>query len=113
MLMDVVPDLTPARYMTPGAALTPSMLLTVITQELDDEFNAHELVEAVRHRYPAEFAEELIKNASHADPAKRTASDIGARLNYAPFDRHLVKVGSEWTLNARGTTSRVALWRQK
>jgi hypothetical protein len=113
MLMDVVTDLSPAQYMNPGLAVTSSMLLNVIRQDMDEQFNTHELCEAVRRRYPAEYAEELIKNASHADPAKRTVSDIGSRLHHGPFVAHVAELGNEWTLNARGTTSRVALWGKK
>jgi hypothetical protein len=110
MLMDVVADLTPARYMNPGAGVTTSMMLNVIRHDLDEDFNAFELCEALRRRYPAEYREELVKNASHDDPAKRTVAAIGARLNHAPFDRTIRALGHEWTLNARGTSSRVALF---
>jgi hypothetical protein len=113
MLMDVVTELSPARYMNPGVAVTTSMLLNVIRHDLGEQFNSHELCEAVRRRYPTEYGEELIKNASHADPAKRTVSDIGSRLHHAPFDGQVAQLGNEWTLNARGTTSRVALWGKK
>jgi hypothetical protein len=96
--------------MNPGATVTASMLLNVIRQDMDDEFNTHELCEALRRRYPTEYAEEMIKNASFADPAKRTVSDIGSRLHHAPFTNQVAQLGNEWTLNARGNSARVVLW---
>ena len=112
MLTKTLPDVTATRYMKPQAQLTAEMVLRVIEDELENEFNSHELLEAVQRVYPNEYAEELIKKASTDDPAKHAGSALAARLNFAPFDKAVVKVGTEWARNARGTMSRLPLWRK-
>jgi hypothetical protein len=113
MLMNALTNVSPARYMNPAAELTPSMMLRVIAEDLDDEFNSHEFIAALRRRFPQGYAEELIQKASAADPQKAADSAIASRLNFAPFDRAIVNIGSEWAPNVRGTLSRVALWAKK